>query len=429
MHPPTFRFISPALRTALALPLLAAVGLSLGACGKNKTTSPGDSSKPGTNTAATSEPIKVGVQGPYSGGSSPMGLSMRDGVRLAAEEVNNAGGLLGGRKIELVERDDQSNNERGAQVMQDLLNSQKVVAVLGVINTGVAQACYRYPQESKVPFIINVATGAEVNEHFKNFPDNYVFGVRANDTMQTELIAQEAADKRGYKKVAIMADDTNYGQNGRMLMEEALKRRSITPVYVGKFKIKDTDMTPQLQEARNAGAEAVLTYGIGPELAQIANGMQKLGWKVPLVGSWTLSMSNFIDAAGANGDGAVMPQSFVQGNPATETGKKFVQTYLAKYKPANDRIPSPVSAAQGYDSMKLLAQAITQANSTEPGKIKTALESLEKPYEGAVTVYNKPFSKDQHEALKRDLINIGIVKDGRVVMETPAKGGAAAKTP
>lgn len=381
------------------------------------------------SATAAGEPIKIGLMGPYSGGSSPMGLSMRDGVRLATEEINNAGGLLGGRKIELVERDDQANNERGAQVMQDLVSGQKCAAILGAINTGVAQACYRYPQEGKVPFIINVATGAQVNEHFKAFPENYVFGLRANDTMQSELIAQEAIDNRHYKKVAIMADETNYGQNGRTLLEEALKRRSVTAVYVGKFKIKDTDMTPQLQEARNAGAEAVLTYGIGPELAQIANGMEKLGFKVPLVGSWTLSMSNFIDAAGPNGNGTVMPQSFIQDKPATEAGKKFVQAYVSKYKPTSDRIPSPVSAAQGYDSMKLLAMAITQAGAAEPAKIKTALENLEKPYEGAVTVYNKPFTADQHEALRQDLINMGIVKDGRVVMETPSKASAAAKTP
>ena len=71
-------------------------------------------------------------------------------------------------------------------------------------------------------------------------------------------------------------------------------------------------MTAQLLKAKEAGAEAVLTYGIGPELAQIANGMAKLGWKVPMIGCWTLSMANFIDNAGANGEGARMPQTFIQ---------------------------------------------------------------------------------------------------------------------
>ena len=73
---------------------------------------------------------------------------------------------------------------------------------------------------------------------------------------------------------------------------------------VEKFNIKDVDMTAQLLKSKEAGAEAVLTYGIGPELAQIANGMAKLGWKVPIIGSWTLSMANYIDNSGANGEGA-----------------------------------------------------------------------------------------------------------------------------
>lgn len=405
------------LTAVAALPLL-----SLGGCGKNTTTSPGDTPKPaaggGTGAApatgggSTAEPVKVGIVSPFSGGSSPMGLSMRDSIRLAAEEINNAGGVLGGRKIELVERDDQSNNERGAQVMQDLLNSQKVVAVLGSANTGVAQSSYRYPQAAKIPYIINIATGAAVNEHFKEFPDNYVFGLRANDLTQSEFIAAEAVDRRGLKKVAIMADDTNYGQNGRDLLEKALAKRGVTAVSVSKFKIKDTDMTPQLQEARAAGAQAVLTYGIGPELAQIANGMEKLGFKVPLVGSWTLSMSNFIDAAGPNGNGAMMPQTFIQGNPKTAKGKSFVEAYKKKY--GVDRIPSPVSAAQGYDSMYLLAQAINQAGGTDGPKLKAALEDLQKPIEGAVTSYDKPFSATNHEAIKPENITPGQVKDGRV---------------
>jgi hypothetical protein len=84
---------------------------------------------------------------------------------------------------------------------------------------------------------------------------------------------------------------------------KALDKKGIKAVAVEKYNIKDVDMTAQLLKAKQAGAEVVLTYGIGPELAQIANGMEKLGWKVPLIGSWTLSMANFIDNAGKNGNG------------------------------------------------------------------------------------------------------------------------------
>ncbi len=361
--------------------------------------------------AFAADPIKIGVYGPFSGGSSPMGLSMRNGVRLAADEINAKGGILG-RKIELVDRDDQAVNERGAQVMQDLVSNEKVAAVLGPINTGVALASYKYPMEAKVPLLINVSAGAPVNELFKDYPDNYVFRIAAGDPIQAEMIVSEGVDKKKFKKVALLCDDTNYGQNGRQKMEDALAARKITPVYVGKFKIKDTDMTAQLQEARKAGAEAILAYGIGPELAQIANGMQKLGWRVPMIGSWTLSMSNFIDAAGPNGDGATMPQTFIQRGATSPKAKKFIADYQKKF--TVERIPSAVSAAQGYDSMYVLAQAIEQAGGTEGPKIKAALEDLKKPYVGVIATWAKPFSKTDHEAVHREQVLMGVVGKGEV---------------
>lgn len=356
--------------------------------------------------------IKIGVYGPFTGGSSPMGLSMRDGVRLAADEINARGGVLG-KQIQLVERDDQATNERGAQVMQDLISNERVVAVLGPINTGVALASYKYAQQAKVPLLINVSAGAPVNELFREFPDNYVFRIAASDNIQAQMIVGEAADVRGLKKLALLCDDTNYGQNGCAKMKEALQSRGLKEVYEGKFKIKDTDMTPQLQEARNAGAEAALVYGIGPELAALANTMQKLGWKVPLIGSWTLSMSNFIDAARENGDGATMPQTFIQNGASSEKAKKFISDYQKKY--AVERIPSAVSAAQGYDSMYLIAMAIEQAGSTEGPQIKAALENLKKSYEGVIATFETPpFSATDHEAIHKEQVVMGVVEKGQV---------------
>src|SRR3954468_4842174 len=81
-------------------------------------------------TASAADPIKIGVSGPFTGGSAPMGVSMRDGVKLAVTEINAKGGVLG-RKLELIERDDEAKNERGVQVTQELINKEKVVATVG----------------------------------------------------------------------------------------------------------------------------------------------------------------------------------------------------------------------------------------------------------------------------------------------------------
>lgn len=365
-----------------------------------------------TNGASyAQEAIKIGVSGPYTGGSSSMGVSMRDGVRLAVKEINAAGGVAG-KKIEIIERDDEAKNERGVQIAQELINKEKVVATVGFINTGVALASQRFYQEAKIPVMNNVATGTIVTKQFTG--DNYIFRNATRDEIQAPMIVKEAIEKRGFKKVAILADSTNYGQLGREDLEKALKAKGITPVATEKFNIKDVDMTPQLLKAKEAGAEVILTYAIGPELAQIANSMAKLGWKKPMIGSWTLSMANFIDTAGKNGEGARMPQTFIQ-EANTKKRKAFIDSYLKEFKPKNGRIDSPVSAAQGYDSIYLLAAAIKQSGSTDGVKIREALENLNEKVEGVVTTYDKPFSKNDHEAITDNIPVMGEVKKGRVV--------------
>ncbi len=366
-------------------------------------------------TAHAVEPIRIGVSGPFTGGSSPMGLSMRDGIRVAAAEINAAGGLLG-RPILLIERDDEARNERGAKIAQELIGKEKIVAGVGIVNTGVALASQRYYQEARIPMITAVATGSIVTRQFlpPQHPDNFIFRVSANDTIQAAMIVEEAIMRRKFRKVAILADSTNYGQLGREDLERALEKIGIRPVAVGKFNIREVDMTGQLLAARKAGAEALLTYGIGPELAQIANGLARLGWQVPIIGSWPLSMSNFIDSAGPNGEGARMPQTFIQ-EATTPKRRAFIEAYQKLAR--TERMPSPSAAAQGYDALLLLAAAIRQANTTFGSRVREALEALDEKVEGAIATYDHPFSRHDHEAFdSTSQVVMGEVRGGRVVL-------------
>jgi branched-chain amino acid transport system substrate-binding protein len=281
--------------------------------------------------AQAADPIKVGLSGPFTGGSSSMGVSMRDAVKLAVEDVNKSGGVLG-RPLQLIERDDEAKNEVGAQVAQELINKEKVVATLGFINTGVALASQRFYQEAEIPVINNVATGTVITEQFKkpDYDNNYVFRTSAYDTIQAGMMVDEAIKNRGYKKVAILADSTNYGQLGREDIEKTLNNLGIKAVAVEKFNIKDVDMTAQLLRAKEGGAEVLLCYGIGPELAQIANGRAKLGWNVPMITSWPASMQSFIDISGANGNGVIMPQTFIEDKTLPKR-KAFLDAYYKTY--------------------------------------------------------------------------------------------------
>lgn len=375
--------------------------------------------------AGAVEPIKIGLTGAFTGGSAPMGIAMRQGVMLAVDEINRDGGVLG-RPIVLVERDDQARPELGPRIAQDLIKKERVAAVVGFVNTGVALASQRYYQEARIPIMNAVATGSLITRQFlpPRYADNYVFRVAANDSIQAEMIVHETVDVRRLSRVAIFSDATNYGQMGRDDLEKALARRGIKPVVVERFHLRQNDFVARLHRARAAGAQAILTYGIGPELAQIANGMARLGWRVPLIGSWTLSMSNFIDAAGPNAEGAMMPQTFIQQGD-TPRRRAFIEAYQKKYRVS--RIPSPPAAAQGYDAMVLLAAAIRQADSTDGKKIREALENLIEPVAGVITVYWRPFTRVNREAINSQMAVMGIVRNGVVVMaglrDSPAPPG------
>ncbi len=135
-----------------------------------------------------------------------------------------------------------------------------------------------------------------------------------------------------------------------------------------------------------------------------------------MIGSWTLSMSNFIDNAGVNGEGAVMPQTFIEQGD-TPKRAAFIQAYHAAYKVT--RMDSPPSAAQGYDSLYLLAAAIRQAGTVNGPKVRAALDNLRDKVEGVVQVYDHPFNPANHEAVSSADVVYGVVKDGRVVRLNP----------
>src|SRR5208282_3379165 len=192
------------------------------------------------------EPIRIGVIGPFTGGSAAMGVGMLQGIKIAADEINEAGGILG-RRLVLVERNDEANNDRGAEIAKDLTENRLVDAAVGFVNTGVALAALPYFQEARTPLVLSVTTGSLLTRQFAppEYAENYIFRVSANTALEVEKIA-EYVMARGYQKIAIFADTTSYGQVGRHDLIKALATRGITPVSNEKFNIGDTDMAEQL---------------------------------------------------------------------------------------------------------------------------------------------------------------------------------------
>jgi branched-chain amino acid transport system substrate-binding protein len=379
--------------------------------------------------ALAGDVIKIAITGPFTGGSAPMGASMRDGAKLAIAEINAAGGIKIGSKqmrFEVTERDDEAKNERGALIAQELASMNDLSGVIGSVNTGVVLAGDKHLQEKGITKIITPAAGsASMTQWSKaGVKDLSIFRFAAHDGIQSAMVVEEAINRK-FTKVLLLHDSTNYGVSGRDDLLNQIRKQGnrLQVVATEKFNIGDKDMTAQLLRGKNAGAQAILIWGIGPELAAVANGMAKIGMKEPLIGGWPLSMSNFIDNAGKNGNGTLMPQTFIE-EPITPKAKSFIDGYRKTYKVS--RIPSPVSAAQGYDAVYIFAAAVKQAQSTDTRRIKEALEDLREPVKGVIATWQKPFAKwdpaneDSHEAFRRDQVVMGMVKDGHVVFANDA---------
>jgi len=361
-------------------------------------------------TPVGGEPIRIGIFCPFTGGSADMGISMRNGIRLAIEEINGMAGGVNGRKIELVERDDRGTPEVGKQVVAEMLARDKVVAVLGICNTGVGLATIDLFQQAKVPLIVPVSTGTPLTKKFAGAPENWIFRVSPRDEIQAPFIVADAL-KRGFRKVALFADTTGYGEAGRNDVEKALAAAGLKPVSVQRFPLGIKDLSAQVREAKATGADVVISYTVGPEAAVLAKAIAAQKWPVQLMGSWPLCWRNFIDGAGSAGEGALVAVSFIQ-QASFQRRNAFITAYTQKFDTAV--IPAPMAAAQGYDAALLLFYALYQAQGTDPARIKAALEDLKRPVAGVITTYDHPFSRQDHDALSGNMLVIGVVRNGAV---------------
>ena len=403
---------SPGACRAIVLPLLA--GLFMGASVGAQTAVPPAATATASAAAPATNTLKIGVIGPFTGGSADFGLPMFNGISQAVDEINAVGGYLG-RKLEIVRKDDQAKPDLGVQLSQELV-AEKVVATIGFCNTGVAAKSLEVYQNAKLPLIIPCATGTPLTSKYPA-PDSYIFRTSAKDAIQAPFVVEDIV-KRGWNQVAIFADTSGYGEAGLKDVEAALDAKKLKAVYVARFAVGVKDLTEELKAARAAGANVVFSYTVGPENAVIAKGRQALNWKVPQVGAWPLSCPFFIDGGKEAADGALMAQTFIA-EPSNERRASFLTGYARKFQVK--KIPVPMAAAQGYDAVYILMYSmfgIRDGNLSGPA-IKNALETKQRTYYGVVATYQQPFSLQDKDAITPNMLVMGMVKGGAVTFAYP----------
>ena len=358
-------------------------------------------------------PVRIGVVGPFTGASADFGVPMLNGIRMAVDEINAGGGYLG-RPLELVVKDDAANPDQGRKVSQDLL-AEKVVATIGFCNTGVAMKAIDLFQEAKSPLIVPCSSGTAVTAKYPP-AESYIFRVQGRDALQAPFMVEDIV-KRGWDKVAIFADKTGYGEGGYNDVVAALAAKNLKPVHVARFDLGVKDLTSELTAARAAGANVVFSYTVGQENAVIANGKKTLGWKAPQVGPWTLSFPYFLDGARDAAEGALMVQTFIA-EPSNERRASFLSSYTRKFQ---RKLAVPMAAANAYDATYLLMYSflsIRDGNLNGPA-LKESLEGKMKTYYGVVATYDKPFSTTDKDAITRNMLVIGVVKNGAITFAYP----------
>lgn len=357
----------------------------------------------GMSLAEAQEPIRIGQISALSGPSAQSGEAIARGLTIAIEEINSAGGLLDGRKLELVQRDDQSSPPRGLTAARELIFNEKVAAVFGGIDSPVALAIVPLANQEKVPFVISWAAATGITRN--NTDPNYVFRVSAVDALVDVKLLDYASKKFGAKKIGLMLINNPWGQSNQKGLEAADAENDAAEIVgAEKFEAADVDMVPQLTRLREAGAEAIVLVSTAPPGAQMMKSRERMGWSVPVVSHWGISGGRFPELAGPTAGEAHFIQTYSFFGEQSEAGKRVLETLKAKYPDIKgpEDIFSPVGTANAYDAMHLLALAIKQAGSTDGPAIQQALEKLGTEYAGLIKTYSAPFSATDHDALGSD---------------------------
>ena len=364
--------------------------------------------------AQDSEPIKIGLVAALSGQSAKSGEAITRGITIAMDEINAAGGLLGGRQLELVSRDDESNPGKGLLAARELVQRQGVVAMFGGLDTPVSLAIVPFVNEQKVPFIGPWAAGTPITRN--DAEENYVFRVSAVDSYVGEALVDYAITTTGAKKPGMILINNAWGESNEHALHEALKENGLEAAGVEKFETNDVDVVPQLTRLKEAGADTLFLVGnVGPS-SQVVKSLDRMGWDVPVVSHWGPAGGRFTELAGPSAAKVNFIQTFVFTDPPTGKSADLMTKLQAKYpeiKSVADVTPA-TGIANAYDATHLLALAIEKAGSTDGPAIRDALYNIDS-YEGLIKTYEKPFSPDNQDALRAGDYIFAHFVDGKIL--------------
>jgi len=314
--------------------------------------------------------IPIGVYAALTGDQASFGQATVQGVKLAAEEINAAGGVLG-KQIRLVIEDDQGRPEQAASVVTKLITNDNVIAVIGENSSSNSLAAAPICQNNKVPMISPSSTNPAVTEK-----GDYIFRVCFTDPYQGKALAAFVKNELKLDTAAILIDKKNdYSVGLAQFFQQEFEALGGKVTGQQSYSGGDTEFRPQLTTLKSTNPKALFIPGFYTEVGQIAIQARDLGLTVPLVGGDGWDSPTVIEIGGKSIDGSYFSDHYFVGDP-----RPLVQQFVSKIKQRHNKNPE-ANAALGYDALKIFAAAATRAGSLDRAAIRDQIAGT-KDYDG-----------------------------------------------
>jgi len=328
--------------------------------------------KPGrdSQTAAVATDIPVGLYGAMSGSEASFGQATMQGVKLAAEEINASGGVLG-KKIRLVIEDDQGKAEEAASAVTKLITRDNVVAIIGENSSNQSLAAAPICQSNKIPMISPSSTNPNVTKK-----GDYIFRVCFTDPYQGKALATFVRQNLGLTSAAILRDNKNdYSVGLAEVIRAEFTRLGGKIAAEQSYSGGDNDFRPQLTAIKSANPQVLFVPGFYTDAGQIALQARDLGLTVPLVGGDGWDSPTVIAIGGKAVDGCYFSDHYFVGEP-----RPAVQRFVGEINKRTGKNPD-ANSALGYDALYILVNAIKAAGSLDTKAIRDRIATT-KQYDG-----------------------------------------------
>jgi branched-chain amino acid transport system substrate-binding protein len=308
-------------------------------------------------------PVKIGFFGDLSGPTFNYGESAKNGVLMAADEINQAGGI-NGQQIDVVFEDDKGSPETAAQVTGKLIDTYKVVAIIGAGASGNSLAAAPKAQTAKVPLIAPSSTNPAVTQ-----VGDYIFRACYIDAFQGEVMAKFAANTLKAKKAAIMLDfNSPYSRGLTEFFEYSFARLDGQIVVKQSYKQGDADYRGQLSAIKAANPDVIYVPGYYGDVALIAKQARQLGLTAPLLGADGWDAPELWELGGDS-----LNDSYISNHYSADDPAENIQTFVRNYRQRYRNLTPDAHAALAYDALRFLVEAVQRAGTTEGTKLRDAL--------------------------------------------------------